>query len=44
MKYVSKVLSFIYINRRPIGLLVGSILTILGYTEQGEYLQKVGEV
>lgn len=45
MKHVSKVLGFIWMNRRPIGLIVGSLLTTLGYSEYGLILsQGAGDV
>lgn len=44
MKYFSKVLKFIYQNRRPIGLLVGSALAVFGYPEEGEAVKDFGKL
>lgn len=38
-----KVLKFIIDNRRPIGLLIGSILTVAGYPDFAPFFQQIGE-
>lgn len=42
MKVFKKVLEFVFVNRRSIGLLLGSVLTISGLPEYGEYVAKAG--
>lgn len=42
MKVIKKVTTFVYQNRRTIGMIVGGILTIAGYPEMGNYAQNVG--
>lgn len=44
MKVFKKVFKFAFANRRLIGLAFGSILTISGLPEYGEYVTKVGEL
>lgn len=44
MDKVIKVCKFIVQNRRTIGVIIGSTLSLLGYTEFGAFATKVGEV
>lgn len=42
MKVLTKVLRFVINNRRVIGVIVGATLTLAGFSEEGEYIGKVG--
>ena len=42
MKKFRNVLSFIIKNRRVIGVIVGSMFTLAGFPDGGEYIEKVG--
>lgn len=44
MDKVIKICKFIIVNRRTIGVIVGSTLSLLGYVEFGALATKVGEV
>lgn len=43
MKILAKVAKYVFKNRRVIGLLVGSALTLAGMPEYGNFVTKVGE-
>lgn len=38
-----KVVSFIFINRRVIGTIVGGFLALLGFTDESLSVQRIGE-
>lgn len=44
MDKVIKICKFIVANRRTIGVIVGSTLSLFGYAEFGTFATKVGEV
>lgn len=44
MQKLKSLLSFIFDNRRIIGLIVGSSLTLAGFPEHGDFLAKIGEI
>lgn len=43
MKIIAKVAKYVFENRRVIGLLIGSALTLAGMPEYGVFATKVGE-
>lgn len=43
MNKLSKVIQYIFENRRVIGLIIGSTLTLAGLPEYGSFVTKVGE-
>lgn len=42
MKVLTIVFRFVMNNRRVIGVIVGATLTLAGFTEEGEYIERVG--
>lgn len=44
MEKFAKVVTFVFKNRRMIGLLIGSTLTICGFPEYGTFATKVGAI
>lgn len=40
MKVLEKVVGFVWLNRRPIGLIVGSLLASFGYPEIGNVISR----
>lgn len=43
MEKLKKIASFVFVNRRVIGSIVGSSLVLLGYVDEGNFIQRVGE-
>lgn len=43
MKNVTKVMSFLFANRRVIGTVVGGMLVLFGYNEEGAFVTRLGE-
>lgn len=43
MEKVSKMVKYVFINRRIIGIIVGSVLTLAGYQDEGRFIQNLGE-
>lgn len=44
MKILTQVAKYVFKNRRLIGLIVGSTLTLAGLPDAGEYSIKLGEL
>lgn len=44
MDKLAKVVKYVFENRRIIGLLIGSTLTLAGLPEYGAYAVKIGDV
>lgn len=43
MNKLSKVIQYIFENRRVVGLIIGGTLTLAGLPEYGNFVTKVGE-
>lgn len=43
MKKFKKVATFVFINRRVIGTVIGGIVALLGYSDEGLFIQRIGE-
>jgi hypothetical protein len=43
MKMLKKAASFVFINRRVIGSIIGSTLVLFGYVDEGNFVQYIGE-
>lgn len=43
MKNVKRIASFIFINRRIIGTVIGSTLMLFGYADEGNFVIRIGE-
>lgn len=43
MKKFKEVAVFVFKNRRLIGAILGSTLALLGYAEEGHFVQRLGE-
>lgn len=42
MKQVSKVVSFIFVNRRVVGTIIGGVLMLFGYGEEAKFFTHIG--
>lgn len=43
MQKLKKAASFIFMNRRIIGSIIGSTLVLLGYVDEGNFVRHLGE-
>lgn len=43
MEKLKRTANYVFINRRIIGIIVGSLLTLAGFQDEGLFVQKLGE-
>lgn len=43
MQKFKEIASFVFINRRVIGSIIGSTLVLFGFVEEGYFIQHIGE-
>lgn len=44
MKFIKHALSYLIANRRVLGVIVGASLSLLGYVEEGKFVEQVGAI